>query len=77
MVVTILQFIFIVGGGNEDKRNCMATLRHVSKHVNILQSHPNNPVPNSKMKYIYPDTQKNMGGISCEIVREKILCFNW
>jgi hypothetical protein len=68
---------FFVGGGNEDKRYCMATLRHVSKHDNILQSHLDNTVPNSKMKYIYPDTQKNIVGISDEVVREKILCFNW
>jgi hypothetical protein len=40
-----------IGGHTEDKSNYMAILRHVSKHDEILQSHLDNPVPNTKMIY--------------------------
>jgi histidinol phosphatase-like enzyme len=44
----------------------------VFKHDEILQSHLDYSVPNSRIKYISPDIQKDIIGISGEMVRETI-----
>jgi hypothetical protein len=51
----------------------MAIFHHVSKHDKILESHLDNPVPNSRIKYTSPDMQNEIIGISGDMIREKIV----
>jgi len=46
-------------------------MRHVSKHDEILQSHLDNPVSISRIKYTSLDIQNNIIEIGGEIVGEK------
>ncbi len=43
-----------------------------SKHDEILQSHLDTPLPNSRIKYISPDIQNKIIEINSEMVREKL-----
>ena len=71
MILCVRQNIAI-GGHTDSKSNFLAILRHVFKHDEILQSHLDYSVPNSRIKYISPDIQKDIIGISGEMVRETI-----
>jgi hypothetical protein len=61
-------------GHTEDKSYSMAILRHVSKHDEILQSHPYNTDPNSRIKYTSPDIK--IITISGEMVGERVMTLN-
>ena len=57
----------------KNKRNYMAVFYHMSKHDEILQSHLNYPVTNSRIKYTSPDIQNDITGINGEMLPEKIV----
>jgi hypothetical protein len=44
----------------------------VSKHDKILESHLDNPVPNSRIKYTSPDMQNEIIGISGDMNAKKL-----
>jgi hypothetical protein len=62
-----------IGEHTDSKNNFMAILRHVFKHDEILLSRLDNPVPNSRIKYISPDIQKDIIGISAKWYVKKLL----
>ena len=55
MIICVRQNI-VIGG----KSNFMAILGHVFKHDEILQSRLDNPVPNSRIKYISSDIYRRI-----------------
>ena len=74
MIICCHHNIVIRRGHTEDKSYSMAILRHVSKHDDILQSHPYNTEPNSRIKYTSPDIK--IIKISGEMVGERIMTLN-
>jgi hypothetical protein len=68
------QNIIIRSGHTEDKSYSMAILRHVSKQDEILQSHPYNTEPNSRIQYTSPDIK--IIKISSEMVGERVMTLN-
>jgi hypothetical protein len=68
------QNITIRRGHTEDKSYSMAILRHASKQDEILQSHPYNTEPNSRIKYTSPDIK--IIKISGEMVCERVMTLN-
>jgi hypothetical protein len=55
LIICVRQNI-VIGG----KSNFMAILGHVFKHDEILQSRLDNPIPNSRIKYISSDIYRRI-----------------